>query len=341
MNIIEIILVLTFSKQFSPKTVYQLVKSKSHEELCLLAASCTPLAKSMAAQEIDEAASCGASIVPCTSQDFPQQLHLLSDCPPCIYLKGALPKNEKRIAIIGTRSASDWGKECARLFAKQLAQAGVWVISGLARGIDTAAHKACTKTTLAVIGSGFAHLYPKENSQLADEIVRSGGGVISEFSCKTAPSKSTFPKRNRLISILSDALLLVEAPIKSGAMITMNLGKKQGKTLFCLPGRAMHPTYEGNHLLIKTNSARLVDTPDELLVFFEKQQAAPKKDKQDLFFTDEQKKVLDLLSQSEVSLDALSCLAGLSISRLQAILIQLQIKNFIAELPGKRYMVKR
>jgi DNA processing protein len=344
MDIVETLLTLTFSKTIPQKEACLLAKNNRLDELAFLAKHAGEQPREMALREKELALSLGCKILPCTSQEFPQALFLLADCPLCLYLRGTFLQSQPALAIIGTRAATEWGKESARIFAKHLASQGVLVISGLARGIDTHAHKAALAygNTLAVIGSGFSHLYPKENTQLAEEIIDQGGGLISEFTCNTPPTKSTFPKRNRIISILSSALLLIEAPVKSGAMITMNLGKKQKKPLFCLPGRALHPTYAGNHHLIKTDTARLVDTPEELLSFFkieEKKQRAPST--KTAVFTEEEKKVLDLLSQSEVSLDALSCLAGLSLSRLQATLIQLQIKNFIAELPGKRYIVKR
>ena len=198
------------------------------------------------------------TIIPYISSDFPEMLKQISDCPPLIYVKGTLP--EKRapwVAIVGTRAASPQAMEDAWRFAKMLTQAGAVVISGLARGIDTAAHKgsliystACG-STIAVIGSGLGDIYPTENIQLANQIAATlSSAVISEFPMSLAPSRYTFPKRNRIISALSDAILLCEAPRKSGAMITMELGAKHKKMLFALPGRAGVENSCGNNWLI-------------------------------------------------------------------------------------------
>lgn len=281
-------------------------------------------------------------LLPYTSASFPEKLKTLPDCPLILYIKGTLPaKHTACIGIVGTRCATTWGKESAYLFAKELARGGVCIVSGLARGIDTAAHMGSLETgsTLAIIGSGLANIYPKENSALAEKIASSNGAVVSELPLFTPPARHTFPQRNRLIAALSDALLLAEAPIKSGAMITMELGRKENKPLFTLPGRAMSPTYEGNHLLIKQRKAHLVETPSEIqeALHLPSTPMSPQPKKLEGI----EQKILDFISQGEVSIDELSCVISLPTADLQALLIHLLLKNLIVECPGKRYKLRR
>ncbi|MDB6080906.1 MAG: putative Protein smf [Chlamydiia bacterium] len=283
------------------------------------------------------------TLLPITSPLYPEKLKAISDCPPLLYIKGILPiESPLSIAIIGTRTATFYGNEQALRFAEALSAAGCTIVSGLARGIDTSAHKGCLKKgkTIAVIGSGLAHIYPEENKNLAQEITQAGA-VISELPMNTQPSRFTFPQRNRIISALSDALLLVEAPEKSGAMITMEIGGKQNKALFALPGRAGASTSCGNHLLIKQGKAKLIDHPEEILSAFN-YTAKHQTNSSKLSFsapvcTPPEKKILDILKQSEMSLEQLSGLVSLPIATLQATLIKLALKKLVLELPGKRY----
>lgn len=285
-------------------------------------------------KDIDLAKEHAITVLPISSPDYPKQLKQLADAPPFLYVKGNLPPPDAiKVAIVGTRNATSWGLECTRTFAKELANLGIWIISGLARGIDTAAHTSSLATTCAFIGSGLLHIYPQENRALADKIC-----VMSEYPLTSPPTRYTFPKRNRLISAFSDAILLTEAPIKSGAMITMNQGHLQQKPLFTVPGRALNENYGGNHLLLKQGKAKLVETPAELaahLGLF-----GPKKVKNNIvshLISPQEQKILDILYQSEVSLDELSMKCCLSIATLQVSLTKLILKKMAVELPGKRY----
>ena len=276
----------------------------------------------------------GITIIPITSPDYPTAFKKLPDPPPLLYVKGKLPPDDAlTLGIVGTRAATSWGMECTKTFAKRLSDAGAWIISGLARGIDTAAHEASIGKTVAIIGSGLLDIYPKENSALAEQLV-----VISEFPLRTPPTRYNFPRRNRLIAALSNALLLTEAPIKSGAMITMRLGLKQKKPLFTLPGRAMNENYGGNHLLLKEGIAKLVETPEELAKHIELscQIRASSAITTPLLSPDEQK-IVDILSQSDVSLDTLAEESRLSISTIQVLLTKLVLRKVVEEIPGKRY----
>lgn len=294
---------------------------------------------SLCKAEIEIAERLQTKLLPFFSPEFPKKLHLLSDCPLLLYVKGTLPaENQPCLAIVGTRNATEYGKETSFAFAKSLALNGFCIVSGLARGIDTAAHKGSllTGTTLAIIGSGIGHIYPKENEALAEEIAKKGA-VISELPMQMAPSRYSFPKRNRLISAFSDALLVAEAPLKSGSMITMEIGRAQSKLLFALPGRALSDLYEGNHFLIR-NGATLAHHPDQIAKALGLH-VQPKQIERQQKKEPHEQKILDLLSQSELSLDELSCNTTLPIPHLQATLIQLLLKNLVKELPGKRYKI--
>lgn len=296
----------------------------------------------LAAKEIETAQKHAIKIIPITSSDYPLALKALHDAPLILYVKGQLPQESTpKIAIIGTRAATNWGKESTFHFAKRLASSGVVVISGLARGIDTAAHSGAIDATVAIIGSGLLHLYPQENEKLADQITKKGA-LVSEMLLHAPPTRYSFPQRNRLIASLADALLLTEAPQKSGAMITMQLGEKLKKPLFCLPGRAMNETYAGNHLLIKEGKARLVESPEELasLLNIASKMSGCKShcslEKKETLVGDEAN-LMALLKQADLSIDELYCQTRLPLPQLQATLSKLLIKNLIVELPGKRY----
>jgi DNA processing protein len=289
----------------------------------------------LAEKELELAKEHTISIIPIVSNEYPERLKVLPDAPLVLYVKGKLPPPDAiSVGIVGTRAATNWGMECTAHFAKHLAYLGAWTISGLARGIDTAAHKASLERTCAIIGSGLLHIYPQENIQLAREIPC----VMSELPLRCAPTKYSFPKRNRLIAALSSCLLLTEAPLKSGAMITMNIGHKLKKPLFTVPGRAMNENYEGNHALLKEQKARLVDSPQELANLLSlAHKPPPEKTINSLLISPQEQKILDILFQNEVSIEELSVKSCLPINLLQVSLTKLVLRKLAAELPGKRY----
>lgn len=209
----------------------------------------------------------GVTAIEHTDSRYPKSLKALRDFPPLIYVKGELlPSDGEGLAIVGTRQCSIYGQEMAEEMASEIAGQGITVVSGLARGVDTAAHRGALKRgrTVAVLGSGLAHVYPKENVSLVEEIAERGA-VISELPMLTPPDKRHFPRRNRLVSALSRGVLLIEAPVKSGAMITMEIARKQGKFCFAIPGRIDVESFRGNHFLIKKQQALLVEKVEEML----------------------------------------------------------------------------
>lgn len=204
-------------------------------------------------KELDLIEAHHVKLIPFTSASYPKKLLEVEDYPPLIYLKGEWkPQDAHNIAIIGTRDPTPYGQKMAESFGCDLASLGFTIISGLARGIDTTAHRGALKKgrTIAVIGSGLAHIYPPENSDLAQEIAQQGA-IISEFSMQTPPEKQHFPMRNRIVSGLSQGVLLIEAPLKSGAMITMDFAKRHRRRRYAIPGRVDIESFRGNHFLIK------------------------------------------------------------------------------------------
>lgn len=200
---------------------------------------------------------------------YPKILKEIADPPPALYVRGELRAEEKCFAIVGTRLCSTYGKQVAMEIAGDLANAGLTIVSGLAPGIDTAAHRAAVelkKRTIAVLGTGVDEksLYPKENIQLARRIIETGGAVISEYPPGTPGSKITFPDRNRIISGLSLGTLVVEAKQKSGALITANYARKQGRKLFAVPGPIHSLNSKGPNALIK-GGAVLTESANDIL----------------------------------------------------------------------------
>ncbi len=207
------------------------------------------------------------------SKEYPDKLKNIYDSPSKIYALGNKKLlKQKAIAIVGTRKATQYGKKIAYEFSKKLAQRGINIISGLALGIDSYAHLGCIQAqgekyvgkTIAVMGSGFNNIYPKENIELARKIIKSGGCIITEYTAKTKPEKLNFPQRNRIISGLAEGILVVEANKKSGALITAEFALEQGKEVFTIPGDITKEQSKGCNELIK-DGATLITNYQEIL----------------------------------------------------------------------------
>lgn len=212
----------------------------------------------------------GMKCITILDKNYPTKLKELYDFPHVIYYRGALPNPEKKtIAIVGARNSSLYGEQVSELFAKKLSEAGIQVISGMAYGIDGAAHKGALKSqtpTFAVLGCGANICYPSRHYSLYESIIKTGG-VLSELPCDEKPMPANFPRRNRLISAFSDGILVVEAKEKSGSLITVECGLEQGKDIFVIPGRITDLLSQGCNWLIQ-QGANLVQTPADLLRFY-------------------------------------------------------------------------
>lgn len=203
-----------------------------------------------------------------TDENYPEKLRQIYDRPAKLYIEGNVNiLNSKSIAIIGSRNCSKYGMEVAYKFGYGLAQKGITVISGLARGIDAYSHWGVVKAkgkAIAVLGSGLNNIYPRENVKLYNEIIKNGGAVITEYEPNAKPDKIHFPARNRIISALSDGILVVEARRKSGTLITVDFGLEHGKDIFCIPGNITSDNSYSTNELIK-QGAIPVTCVDDLL----------------------------------------------------------------------------
>lgn len=291
-------------------------------------------------QEINTADELGIRIITCQDPEYPESLQAIHDPPLVLYIKGGLEsRDSKAIAVVGTRRPTYYGKDVAARLAGQIAEAGYTVVSGLAAGIDTIAHRQALTMkgrTLAVVGCGLKHMYPESNRKLAEEIARSGA-VISEFPLDRKPDKTTFPIRNRIVTGLSTGVLVVEAGIKSGAMITARLAMEQGRNVFAVPGRIDSPLSSGTNGLIK-QGAKLVENIGDILDEYEflfPQSAAGSARSEAVNMTDEERSVVALLERGEMPVDLLIRETGMQAGMMSSLLVGLEMKRAVRMLPGQ------
>lgn len=272
-----------------------------------------------------------------TSDDYPKRLKDLPYAPPLLYIRGNLRDDDPSVAIIGSRRASHYGKVVAERFAGELARAGLTIISGLARGIDTYAHRGALEEngrTVAILGCGIDRVYPSENVYLMEKIIINGA-CISEFPIGTYPFAGNFPTRNRIISGLSDAILVVEATQRSGTFTTVGWALEQGKEIFAVPGNITEETSKGTNKLIM-DGARPVTCAQDVIDALKLDRVIAKKDLPSL--TDDEKKVYEKLENTPIQIDQLSVSLSIPVSKLSGILLSLELKSVVRQLPGKHFM---
>jgi DNA processing protein len=290
------------------------------------------------------AESLGVQIVTQADKEYPASLREIYDPPLCLYIKGKIPETWPRgVAVVGSRETSHYGLETAKKLGYQLAYAGVPVISGLARGIDTAAHLgalAAKGTTWAALGCGLDKMYPPENDTLAAKIVESGGCLISELPLGTSPDKRTFPMRNRIVSGLSFGVLVIEAGRQSGALITARQALDQGRQVFAVPGRIDNPLAQGCHQLIK-DGAKLVEGVEDILgelEFFQFRDDAPKPRALPANLSGDEEKVYAAIELDETPIDRITQSTGLPSGTVSSTLLRLEMKKLVRQLPGKVFV---
>lgn len=289
----------------------------------------------------------GAQVITADSPMYPRQLREIHAPPIALYVWGELNERDQHaIGIIGSRRTTHYGTESAKKLSYQLAYAGLTVISGLARGIDTAAHQgalAAKGRTIAVIGSGLRKLYPPENAALAEKIASGNGAVVSEFSMDVDPDRQTFPMRNRIISGWSHGILVVEAGLNSGALITASQALEQGRSIYAVPGHINAPSAHGSNRLIQ-QGAKLVmeasDILDDLDVLLPEAKPSPEAAARPLpTLTDDERHVYDAIEATETSIDDITTKCDLPSGSVSSTLLRLELKRLVKQLPGK-YFVK-
>jgi DNA processing protein len=298
-------------------------------------------------KEIDRTGEAGARIVPFNDPNYPSRLRMISDPPPFLYITGEIQKeDEKAVAVVGSRSASDYGLRITRQLCQGLAALGFTVISGMARGIDGEAHKtalAADGRTVAVLGSGVDVVYPPEHEELYRKISQRGA-ILSELPIATPPFSYNFPSRNRLISALSLGVVVVEATEKSGSLITAALALEQGREVFAVPGEAGASRSRGTHRLIR-QGAKLVENVEDIVEEIAPQilvrgKLAQKAKSVSLpsNMGPEAKKVFELILERPLQIDEVIQASGLSPAKASEVLLDLEIKGLLNQLPGKRFV---
>ena len=287
----------------------------------------------------------GINIVTCFDQDYPQALKEIPGAPIVLYISGSITTQDNlAIGIVGSRRASLYGLISAEKFAVQLSAQGITIVSGMARGVDTYAHRGALKAkgrTIAVIGSGFNHIYPAENADLAKEI-SSSGAVISEFPMDTKPLPGNFPRRNRLISGLSLGILITEAARNSGALITADFALEQGREVFVIPGRIDAVGSMGANTLLK-QGAMIVTCCDDILeelnlAIVNTKKIEPTMKKLEIACEKEESQLYACISQQPVAVDELVQKTSLNSSQILNLILKLQFKKLIKVLPGKQFV---
>ncbi len=297
----------------------------------IAAAYAETLAAGVAERARAQAAAHGARILGLWEADYPAALRHLTDPPLVLYVRGPLPPHERAVAIVGTRRASPWAKAWTRRTARALAEAGVAVVSGLARGIDTEAHAGALEgggLTVGVLGSGLDRVYPRENQALAERVT-----LVSEFPFGEPPRPEYFPRRNRVVAALARAVLVVEAPPRSGALITAALALELGREVLAVPGRPTDPGAAGPNRLIQ-EGAGLVTSAAEVL---EALNLAPPPTPAPELSEAEARLYTALRAAGEALPDELAEELQLTAGEVLAGLAALELKGLAQALPGGRY----
>jgi len=296
----------------------------------------------LAKEELKKCERLQIQVIYYKEEAYPEILKNIPYKPPFLYVLGKLPRDTSTLAIVGTRKPTPYGKEIVEKFVPELVQRGLATVSGLARGIDTLVHKVTLKEdgqTVAVLGTGLDIIYPPENRDLYLKIISSGSAVVSEFPLGTRPRRENFPRRNRIISGLSQGVLVVEAGKRSGTLITAKWAQDQGRDVFVCPGNIFSEQSQGTHYLLK-NGAIPVTSPEDILYYLGiecKPSEKVKEDATSLELSYEERKILECLSHYPMHLENLLAETCYELPQLLSLLTELELKGLIKSLPGKFY----
>jgi len=303
-------------------------------------------------KEIELAEKQQCRIVTFSDPEYPPLLRHIPDPPPYIYVKGRLDDTNHCVAVVGSRNASSYGKSIAIRLSRDLASRGLGIVSGMARGIDTAAHMgaiAVNGQTIAVLGSGLGVIYPPENRRLYDEIIENGA-VISEFPIEEGPNAYNFPARNRIISGIALGTLVVEATKRSGSLITARLAGEQGREVFAVPGSVNSAKSTGAHNLLKQGAKLVASAEDVIEEFYQFQNKAVNQNtvseerlntETNLFpdLIGDESIIYRILEPYPVHIDELSRQTGMDVGKLSIILLNLELKGLVNQSPGKYFNI--
>ncbi|HEV8283686.1 MAG TPA: DNA-processing protein DprA [Chitinophagaceae bacterium] len=282
-----------------------------------------------------------------TDKQYPNRLLNCYDSPTILFYKGVADLNASKIvAIVGTRTHTDYSKKVTEKLVQELSSQNILIVSGMAFGVDGIAHKAAIKNnlfTVGVLGHGLDQIYPPDHAHLAKDILKNGGGLLTEFRSKTKPDKHNFPTRNRIVAGMSDATIVVESGIKGGSMVTAELANGYNKDVFAFPGKVTDNKSAGCNYLIKSNKAMLLTDAQQLIEIMgweEKKQKPKPKSQKDIFIelSKDEKLIIDILNEKEtVHIDEINLRSGLSSSAIAAAILNLELQNVVSGLPGKIY----
>jgi DNA processing protein len=279
--------------------------------------------------------------------DYPNRLKHCIDGPLMLYSLGNADLNKQKIvAVVGTRRATEYGKEMTNYLIKELADLDVMIVSGLAYGIDSYAHKAALQfnlPTVGVLAHGLDRIYPLANKQLAEKM-QSNGGLVTDFVSNTNPDRENFPKRNRIIAGLADAIIVVEAARKGGALITADIANSYNRDVFAVPGKIGDAYSAGCNYYIRTNRAALIESAKDIVYImgWEEKKEKNKSLQKKLFieFTDDERVIVDMLEKNgDSGIDFLCINSEMSSSKVASALLNLEFNGLVKSLPGKRYQL--
>lgn len=294
------------------------------------------------AREMEQLARHGVTALTWDDAEYPESLRNIDRSPPVLFVRGALlPQDEVAVAIVGTRHASIYGREVTLAVATELARNGVTIVSGLALGVDTVAHRAALDAggrTIAVLGSGVDQLYPLQNRQLGEDVIRNGA-VISDYALGTKPEARNFPPRNRIISGLSRAVVVVEAGERSGALITAEFAADQGRDLWAVPGSILSAGSAGTNRLIREGASPLIAVDDLLQSLELERRTAQRAARNSIPVDAQEQELLTHLTFEPLHMDDIVRAAGLDSSSVGAMLTILELKGVVRQ-PAPMVYVK-
>ncbi len=269
-------------------------------------------------------------------ENYPKRLLQIQNPPKKLYVEGNEKLlNQDAIAIVGTRNCTKYGEKCASKFARELSKKGICIVSGLARGIDSTAHMNSMEQegkTIAVLGSGFNHIYPKENQYLYQKIIENGGCIVTEYPPETPVDKAKFPKRNRIISGLAMGVLIIEARYRSGTSITAKYAMSQHKEVFCIPHPLDTPTGYIPNLFIQ-QGAQLVTSGSDILQYYSEDDKYQNQE-----VAEEYEEIYNLIGQLPISANNIAQIQQIDIAKVTESLFMLELDGFIKQLPGNVYI---